>query len=805
MKDRNRAWVGTCLAFGFSALILVIWTSGLLDWRRLPGVPNWPEIYSLQRLVAGSPALAERGLPRSVLLDLMETLPDEVQVFAGVNHRARIKADSQEQIVNLHLLVGDYFDSLGVSLIVGTAPEWASVVPQRQVLISERIWREFYDSDPAVVGRSLEVAARAMDGREFLGLTVIGVVAEDFRGLEYGLEEDLWLPFSDWPNILLPDIESTERVGDILFSLRAGVRLPENIDVRQIETLIRLVVNRHQSLMPGQSVTLVRGFGLHPDHRALLFQQAHLFRIVGFILAIVLMIGYVLWMSLQVVRNRRDDVIRMILGEKLVKMLRRRAYEQVRILIPSLLAGVLFAVAITWMFYHGAVGGDYRPVMIEYFSSGAPWRAGLVPFTVAVFLALVVVLMHGMTGRRLDLSSTGRAGQQRQYRLPFYLGLLAVTAMTAIALGEQHRLGMLNSRDMGFKSEDIAVIQLDGEITRQAVMDMTSTRNVSALLEEFRRAVAEHPQVNRMAFSTADPLGEPDLAEVKLKNPQDGTDIVAQIGLNEVSPEYFDLLSLQLLEGRAPHDRSVDEVVINKRFEDLFLGGLGKTLDVQLEITSPRDMGSSRTARIVGVVEDAQFASAISAATATLYRPLLESGAFRAVLIEAPEHAWNDVHEIVFRVHAQAGQQEWQFQPARSLEDKVSSDLSGERQRSASIWLLFLIVGLLGSIGLISAVRQWVDERALELAVRQALGAKVWQLLAAAMGIRMHSIIVLTVVGTVLSAVLIRTSHPAFSGATSYFLAVAAVFMVVLLVTLCLVGLTPSLKKEKLLAALKQG
>jgi MacB-like periplasmic core domain len=83
-------------------------------------------------------------------------------------------------------LEGNYFDVLGIKPVLGSfflAEE--ETRPDSVVVLGYSLWKTRYAEDPAIVGKSIEIARHPV--------TVIGVAPEGFVGAMPGIREDLWV------------------------------------------------------------------------------------------------------------------------------------------------------------------------------------------------------------------------------------------------------------------------------------------------------------------------------------------------------------------------------------------------------------------------------------------------------------------------------------------------------------------------------------------------------------------------------------------------------------------------------------
>ena len=84
----------------------------------------------------------------------------------------------------------NFFDTLGVPIPLGrtfTSSDDRRGAPGVAIL-TDRYWQRTFNSDPAVIGRTITVADKPV--------TVIGVAARGFRGLSLAVTPDLFLPLT---------------------------------------------------------------------------------------------------------------------------------------------------------------------------------------------------------------------------------------------------------------------------------------------------------------------------------------------------------------------------------------------------------------------------------------------------------------------------------------------------------------------------------------------------------------------------------------------------------------------------------
>ena len=159
------------------------WIDGTM-LRPIPGARDTGDLVSLQR--------GERNFsptPPFSYLDYRD-LREQNRTFAGIlayhNDWIALTGGAQPERVYIANVSANYFDVLGIKPVLGRffLPEEESrAIPN--VVLGYSLWKTRYAADPAIVGKSIEVARHPV--------TVIGVAPEGFVGAAPGLRDDLWV------------------------------------------------------------------------------------------------------------------------------------------------------------------------------------------------------------------------------------------------------------------------------------------------------------------------------------------------------------------------------------------------------------------------------------------------------------------------------------------------------------------------------------------------------------------------------------------------------------------------------------
>ena len=173
------------LAIGANATIFS-WIDALaLD--PLPGVPRASELV-LVRFATQTRDGLSFSYPN--YRDVRDSRPEGLAGLAVHDMMpVAMRADAAPERVWAQLVSGNLFDVLQVDAAHGRMLQPADEAGAGQsfvTVVSDRLWRTRFASDPAMVGRAI-----GLNGQTF---TVVGVAPPGFQGAMNGLAMDLWVP-----------------------------------------------------------------------------------------------------------------------------------------------------------------------------------------------------------------------------------------------------------------------------------------------------------------------------------------------------------------------------------------------------------------------------------------------------------------------------------------------------------------------------------------------------------------------------------------------------------------------------------
>src|ERR1700684_3822079 len=233
----------------------------------------------------------------------------------------------------------NYFDVLGIKPVLGRfflLEEESRPVPN--VVLGYSLWKTRYAADPAIVGKSIEIARHPV--------TVIGVAPEGVVGAMPGIREDLWVTLDP----LGTDVwRMTHRSGgavwlNVIGRLRPGVS--RGTAAQDLDTLMHHIVAAFPDDHLGEN-----RITLDPMWRSPFGANGYMAATLPILLAfaaVVLLLTSANVATLTLVRfvsRRRELAIRQSLGANRIQLVRQMVLEGV---VLSIVAGAVALVLTSW-------------------------------------------------------------------------------------------------------------------------------------------------------------------------------------------------------------------------------------------------------------------------------------------------------------------------------------------------------------------------------------------------------------------------------------------------------------------------
>ncbi len=548
---------------------------------------------------------------------------------------AEVRISGQTHLAQGEMVTGNYFSGLGVSPTLGRAITDDDQKPGAPLaaVISYGYWSRQFGRSPKVVGKGI-----AVDGVPF---TIVGVAPPEFFGVQPGRAVDVWVPLVENPKLLPYGMDSTPG-GRSLFTSRdwwwlvvMGRLKP---GVRRLRATAELKVLFNQIVTAGMKTPpkphSIPQIWLDPagNGLALLRQQfSEPLWILMMLVGVVLLIACANVAGLLVARStvrQKEIAVRLSLGAPRTRLIRQLLTESVLLAGMGGALGLLFA------------GWGSRALVLLMSSGSEPLSlsvhlsARILAFTAAVVLATGVSfgIAPALWSTRVDLTpslkATAGGVSTTSQRSRLGLGKSLVVAQVALSVLLMVGAGLfvrtlvnLEDQNLGFNPHRLLLFE----------MDPTTHGYKGARLISFYRQLLERfqalPGVKSATLSEVALISGTQNAWVialEGQKPANGHSLGAQF--NDVGPAFFKTLGMRLLLGRGVEWRDTTSspkvAVVNEAFARHFLGGrdpIGHRFRFDYYHFKAGDF--SPAYEIVGVVQDARYASVRRPPRPTIYLP----------------------------------------------------------------------------------------------------------------------------------------------------------------------------------------
>ncbi len=766
------------LGIGANAAIFGVINSLLLrplpvaDPSRLVTISSDSAIARGQAGVPWSFAMWEELQPHASLFD---------GAFAWTPARFDLAERGERQPVAGIFASGGYFAALGVAAIRGRTFTPADDRPGggadgAVAIISYGLWQRRFAGADSVIGAPLVV-----DGAT---VTIVGVTAPEFRGLDVGSAFDVALPLETEP--LIRRSRSRLRTSRLLVMLRlkpgqsaeAGTATLRGL---QPELGSPPAPNSEPfTLAPaatGASLPVRGPYGLRQSYARPLLT-------ILMVALLVLLIACVNIANLLLARataRRHELGVRLALGASRGRLARQLLIESLIFAVLGAIGGLVIA---QWS-SQALVAQLSTPVHQIELDLSFDWRVWAFTAAVALVTASIFGTVSAFRSTRiapLDVlkmraraDSSSGAGMRGLATMSSSLVILQVALSLALVIAAALLVGSfarLSSVPLGFDPDRVLVVNVDTERVR------TDAFGRMRLFDRILDAVRVVPGVAHAGGSIWTPVD----GGMRMGDSQ------SRIAFNFVTPEWFAAYGTSLRAGRDFTARdtagSSPVVIVNDAFVRAFMPGASS---VGGTIPHPRSRNGEVLRTVVGVVDDAVFESQREGIQPIVYLPVAQSGggpSERTAIslgvrpaVGAPMQLARSVGDAVRAVDPDLS---FSF---GLLEDHVQASVRQERvvaMLSGFFGALALVIAALGLYGVTSYT---VNRRVTEIGIRRALGAQRAHVLGLVLGQSLTLTGVGIGIGLAVAAAMTRALRGLLFGLTpldpAIFIGVSALFAIV--------------------------
>jgi predicted permease len=607
------------------------------------------------------------------------------------------------------LVTGNVFQVLGVGAVLGRALTPADDEPgaATAIVLSHRAWSQHFASDPDVVGRTLRVNETPF--------VVVGVMPEGFRGLRPIAAPDFWAPLSSLGRFGPWYSGSEGSIGlAVVGRLLPGLTREQALAQLRTWDLLRRAERTVET--PPPALALEPSQGTIPLSPGIVLLFIPLF----FAFGLILVMGCANVANLLLARavaRQREIGIRLAIGASRRRIVRQLLTEN--LLLSVIAAAVGFGIS---RFVLDVVvrrmTSTFPPEVGDVTLAVPPadWRVGLFLLGAAVISTLFFAVAPAFQATRLELVRTmhgevghsSRPGVARNPLITLQVtGAVLLLICAAVFLRSAWTAASI---DPGIRTDDIVTVGVLNEQSRRTILDLTTTEPTVASIAAARPGVLG---------------GFPAVAE--------GSSGRSAATFQLVSPEYFDVLGVDLVRGRgfAPAERGESEtvaIVSESMANQLWPGqdAIGRVVRVESDPDrAAPELGEapvlSRSLTVVGIARDVPGfgLGGFRLAGAGIYAPTNEAAAQTSLLLRVRGNAERARNALVERLAA--------VDPNMA---QVSSLQAFARAEAYLLGIPFWLTLALGALalfltvtGLFSVLSYVVEQRMREFGVRTALGA----------------------------------------------------------------------------------
>jgi predicted permease len=610
------------------------------------------------------------------------------------------------------IVTSNFFSTLGVPAQIGRTFGDEDLHGPGVVVLSHELWREYFNGSPDIVGESI-----TLDGQAFV---VLGVMPSgfDFRMMDQPSGTQLWTLLQGATANYEPN-----GMGPI-----AGIgRLRYTVSV----TAARAELSVIQHNLDEKYSDNPKGFGMYVENLAANDTQtarSSLLLLAATVL-FVLLISCVNLASLllgRAVVREKEMAIRNALGSGRQRLLRQFMTESALLAALGAVAGIGFAEVGVRLFL------AKNPLGVEPLNTvTVDWRALVCCLLMTMITTLLFGLPPALHASRTNVnlvlkqgahggSASTRASRFRSALVVGEVGIALILFVGAVLLART--LAALREAPLGYSTNNVTVLNLS--LPKTLAADPRQRDNfVDRALEKLRAL----PGVEATGASNWSVLSFAQGVSFQIKDAVLPPGEALQADQNDVTPDYFSALGIQLLRGR-PFSDDDNEIglpvaILNESTARNFGGKDPIGQRIRLDRAGPWRV-------VIGVVGDTRSAFYNTLAWQTrprIFVPARQaaSGAFSPVAAELyiyvrGQHRlsaqsltaliWSVNKEVPVSVDA--------------LSNLVAKNFRQPQLRAAFLGAFSMVALFLATIGVYGVVGETALQRTHEVGIRMALGAR---------------------------------------------------------------------------------
>jgi predicted permease len=647
-------------------------------------------------------------------------------VFAFDTRIAGLTAGGKTTQFVYHAVTGNFFSALRVPPLLGRVfepGEGERAGTEVILVLGYQFWQRRLGGDPNVIGQVVRI-----DGQS---ARIIGIAPPGFHGLYQGAEIEGYVPLGALR-------ARTAQTGQLFTDrtirfLTMLARLRPGVSHEAAQQAVDVIAARLQREYPQEKNVTTRVLP-EPMGRPIPMRflselvpmiQGSMFALAGLVLLIACM-NVANLLLVRAAAREREMAMRAALGAGRSRLIRLLLVESLLLAFAGTAFGLLLARWATGLFLARLNVGVDLPLNLDFHYD---WRVFAYAAALAAITGALMGLVPALRASRVQVTallhdgghgSSGGAGRQR-LRSGMVIAQVAGSLVLLIVAGLCVRnTQRAQAMDLGFDPANVMTMRVD---PHQVGYDGPRT---SAFYDDLERRIRALPSVESVAMSFSVPMGYIFDGCVAAREGEvtSADEPRADVGCNPVSSDYFRLMRIPIVSGRAftPQDDegSAHVVIVNETAARRLWPGQNP---VGRKLVVPRFEG--RIWEVVGVARDSKYLAAFEKPLPHLYFSIRQSPSYMRVIYVRSAAPPETLAPLLER-ELQAIDPEVPVADVKTMTQIVEGGMGfllfriGSLQAGA-MGMLGLLLTVVGVYGVVS---YGASQRTRELGIRIALGAE---------------------------------------------------------------------------------